>query len=904
MNWKNIIIGLGTAVIFSILFGLGAFVDLENRVYDLFLNFRAERERSDDIVFLDVDDSAIVYTGEFPWPRSVIADSLLKLKEYGARAAIFDIEYIDRGPQGVDSIYMENELPALFSSGFSSILTDASDLFQAIRSGRMDGGDIDGHTIEFLGSIGSTQHDLFSKAQNIARDNDLYLIQSSDLFGRSWVTLNLRKELLEKEQAERRPIAEERFSYPVSAAPGTDGGNFIDVLPPIQGFARAAAGAGFVNVEVDNDGIRRRIRLAQNIQDHWYLQLSFSPLVSYLDNPEISLDNNRLLLKGAKLPNGEVKNISIPLDGHARMMLDWPKTNYIDSYTHFSFASFSQMEKIEAELQRYMTGFNETDTGFFALYDDSLKRIPFIVGNYINTASQIRDIKTAALRNNSDEIFAEYVDTRRECRDLVREILDIDPGARAFALLPQLIEEYPEDAKAIVSEAGYIANLTEYLRIDLDKYDELSNEIENGVRDKFCILGRSDTGTTDIGTNPFYSEYVNVGTHGVVLDMILSETFITLIGTLWQVIFIVVFIVLFFIASTRLAPVPRAVSGFLTIVLIIAACALLFRYTGIFFNPLLAVFAMVTAIILREIISYAGSEQEKQFIRKAFSTYVSDDVVKQIIADPSRLKLGGTKLHMSAIFTDIQGFSSISENLDPESLVSLLNRYLTIMSDAVLEEKGTIDKYEGDAIIAFFGAPMPLDDHAIRACSSAVAMKRIEAEFNKNILEEKVSPSPLLTRIGINTGSMVAGNMGTGKKMDYTIMGNAVNLAARLEGVNKQYGTWVIASDDTIRETNGLFLTRRLDKVRVVGINEPVRLHELIDTMAYAAPEKKKMAEISNQALDLFEERKWKEAAEAFKESISVESNIASRKFLERCKLMLKNPPADNWDGVYNLTEK
>jgi adenylate cyclase len=259
---------------------------------------------------------------------------------------------------------------------------------------------------------------------------------------------------------------------------------------------------------------------------------------------------------------------------------------------------------------------------------------------------------------------------------------------------------------------------------------------------------------------------------------------------------------------------------------------------------------------------------------------------------------------MSAIFTDIQGFSGIAEMLDPEKLVSLLNSYLTFMSDAVLEEKGTIDKYEGDAIIAFFGAPVEIPDHAVRACNSAIAMKQIEQGLNRRIIDEGLSPKPLLTRIGINTGAMVAGNMGTKNKMDYTIMGNAVNLAARLEGVNKQYETWILVSDDTIRETSGRFLTRRLDRIRAVGINEPVRIHELLGIMDFAEKKKKKLVEIFHQAFEFYEKRNWKQAIEGFRESLSIEKGGPSKKYLERCEKFLVSPPPDSWDGVNNLTEK
>ncbi|MDR1803539.1 MAG: adenylate/guanylate cyclase domain-containing protein [Treponema sp.] len=903
MARKNLFIGLGAAVFFSFLYILGVFGQLDDQVYDLFLRARADRERSADVVFLDVDDNAIAYNGVFPWPRSITADALLRLKEYGARAAIFDIEYIDKGPQGVDAIYLNRGLAADFDRAFSEINSAANDIFSSLGSGRSSLNDLPEYALDFYSLVAGEQAGLYAKAQGIARDNDEYLIQASALFGRSWASLNLRPEPLYGEQADRRSIAEGRFAYPVEASPKANKGRFVDVLPALPGFALSAMGAGFTNVQVDGDGVRRRVDLAQNVHDHWYLQLAFSPLVGFLGNPGIELDNRKMLIKGAAMPSG-VKDITIPLDGNGRMILDWPKEDFVGSYKHISFYDFSLLEDLEAEMEYYVRAFDTADTQFFAQFEPSLMRIPFITGDLAELFDAIHDYRAAALEYCSDEYFDAYTEYRRQSRGLIGELLEIEGGAKLNDLAFDLAETYPDSAEAIEDEAGYIATLAEYLRINLARYEEISGVVEAAVKDKFCVLGRVDTGTTDIGSNPFHPEYVNVGTHGVVLDMILSESFIILADLLWRVLFAVVFTALFFLCTGKLSPVPRAVSGFLATLVVIAAAVLLFRFTGVFFSPLPVTFAMVSAVIIREIISYASSEREKQFIRKAFSTYVSGDVVKEILADPSRLQLGGVTRHMSAIFTDLKGFSTISEKLDAGQVVSLLNRYLTVMSDVVLEEKGTIDKYEGDAIIAFFGAPVDLGDHAYRACVSAIRMKRIEAELNKRNIEEKFSPSPLLTRIGINTGSMVAGNMGTGNKMNYTIMGNAVNLAARLEGVNKQYGTWILASDDTIRETGGKLLTRRIDRVRVVGINEPVQLHEVLDTLEQAAPEKKKLVELFHGALASYDRQEWKAAMQGFRESYAVEHDGPSAVYFKRCEAFLKNPPREGWDGVYNLTEK
>ena len=904
MKWKNILIGLSVVVFFSLLHVMGVFGRIGNQLFDFFLGFRTGRERLSDVVFLDVDDNAIAYNGVFPWPRSVTADGLLRLKEYGARAAIFDIEFIDKGPQGVDTIYLDQRLPGDFDRSFSEINSASSDILSALKSARIDPADIDEYARALTNIISSERHSLFSKAQGIARDNDQYLIEASALYGESWVTLNLREAPLSGEQAERRPLAEEHFSHPVHALPDANNGKFIDILPPLPGFAMSAKGAGFTNVEIDKDGIRRRIDLAQNIYNHWYLQLALAPLIKYLGNPEIELSARKMIIKDAEMPNGITKDIVIPLDGEGRMILDWPKEDYISSFRHISFVDFSLLEEIEAELEKYARAFIEVEIPFFAQFDSSLARLPIITGEISELLDAAHEMKSRALEDCSDDYFGLYMDYRKQSHDLLREFLNVRPGEKISALLPDLTELHPENADIILDEAGYIAALEDAIRVDLDKYEELSGFIRNEVNGKFCILGRVDTGTTDIGANPFYNEYVNVGTHGVVLDMILSETFIRYIEIKWQILFAILWVTLFFIASSKLSPVPRVVSGFLTTGVLIFISIWVFRYTGIFFSPLLAAVSMIGAVIMREIISYAGSEREKQFIRKAFSTYVSNDVVKEIIANPSRLQLGGTKRYMSAIFTDLQGFSSISENLDAEHLVSLLNRYLTAMSDVILNERGTIDKYEGDAIIAFFGAPMDLADHAMRACLAAIQMKRIERELNKLLLEEKVTPKPLLTRIGINTGDMVAGNMGTANKMDYTIMGNAVNLAARLEGVNKQYGTWILASEETVQQTGTRLLTRRLDKIRVLGIREPVRLYEVLETMEYASPEQKKLVTIFHKAVSRYENRRWKEAMEGFKEIYSIERKGPALVYLKRCNAFLVNPPKDDWDGVFNLTEK
>jgi class 3 adenylate cyclase/ActR/RegA family two-component response regulator len=293
-------------------------------------------------------------------------------------------------------------------------------------------------------------------------------------------------------------------------------------------------------------------------------------------------------------------------------------------------------------------------------------------------------------------------------------------------------------------------------------------------------------------------------------------------------------------------------------------------------------------------------------LQNAFSRYLSPVVVNEIIQDPSKLNLGGEKREMTAIFTDIQGFTTIAEQIGPAQLVNLLNLYLSVMNNIIMENLGTIDKYVGDAIIAFFGAPLRQKDHAVLACRSALRIKKAEKALNKRIAEENLSPLPLFTRIGINTGDMIVGNMGSENKLNYTIMGNAVNIAARLEGAGKQYRTGgIMISEYTRNKIGGEFLCRSLDRVRFVGIANPLRLYEITGFREGAsAADIDGLASWEN-AVRLFEERQFERAAESFSAIQASGANDGTTEvYIERCREFIAAPPPDDWDGVNNLTGK
>jgi len=450
----------------------------------------------------------------------------------------------------------------------------------------------------------------------------------------------------------------------------------------------------------------------------------------------------------------------------------------------------------------------------------------------------------------------------------------------------------------------------------------------------FCgahvFVGLFAPGLFDIFSTPISAVYPGMGVHVTMLDNILQGDFVRESGALASMLILlaaVALTALLCLFSRRV--LLTAIGAGLALALVVAGSFAAYYWLHLWAPMITFAAGIAAAFVSATLFSYATEGSQRRFIKTAFSQYLSPKVIERIIADPSQLRLGGEKTEMTAIFTDVRAFSTIAEALrDPQKLVELLNHYLTRMSDIILENRGTIDKYEGDAIIAFFGAPVHMANHASLACRSAVQMKKAEADVNREAIEQGLItaevlealakkgalqsapplPCPLFTRLGINSGEMVVGNMGTPSKMNYTIMGNAVNLAARLEGANKAYDTGgILISEHTRAQIGDEFVLRPLSRVRVVGISAPLRLYELLDIRQGADPGLLEMAESWERGLAMYERKNFSGAGAVFLEALRRSSaDLVAKKYCARCAAHLASPPDDkSWDnGVDNLTEK
>ncbi len=413
------------------------------------------------------------------------------------------------------------------------------------------------------------------------------------------------------------------------------------------------------------------------------------------------------------------------------------------------------------------------------------------------------------------------------------------------------------------------------------------------LKDCYVFLGASASGLSDLRPTPLNKIAPGVELHATMLDNFISDDFLRDPPKWFSIMTI---LALALMSSTLVVFTTKAWQSAVLVGILLP----LPGFIGFFAYPLgywwpILVHEAATAIALTGgvLLNYANEGRRKSFIKQAFKYYLSPEVIEKILEDPSKLELGGEHRELTMLFSDLQGFSSFSEQLDPPALTSLLNDYLSDMTEIILEEGGTLDKYEGDAIIAFWNAPLDQPDHAKRACRAAVRCQRKLEERREELLTR--TGTLLLARIGIHTGQVVVGNMGSKTRFNYTILGDAANLASRLEGANKVFKTFTMVSEATWSRTEGEFLGREIGLIQVVGRKTPVRVYELID---FSRTETPRDLEIFDSALKLYYARDWAEALALFEK---ISNDPVAKIYAKRCRSLLFTPGVPWSEGVWTL---
>ncbi|MFL5319310.1 MAG: adenylate/guanylate cyclase domain-containing protein, partial [Myxococcaceae bacterium] len=423
------------------------------------------------------------------------------------------------------------------------------------------------------------------------------------------------------------------------------------------------------------------------------------------------------------------------------------------------------------------------------------------------------------------------------------------------------------------------------------------------IKGKAVLVGVTLTGNFDQRVTPFSNFEPGIYTHASFLSNILSQNFLTRPGgfLLLEIFFMLgaALVLAFLVPRVRFLFKAGTVVG-----LIVAWLAL----DQILFNkglmlatvmPTISVFLTGFGVVF---LGYLAVDREKGQIRNVFQHYVDKRVMEQMLQHPEKLRLGGDKKDMTVLFSDIRGFTTLAERMTPQALVEFINEYLTPMTDIVFENQGTLDKYIGDAVMCFWGAPVEQADHALRACQAAMRMlaklDELKVDWRKRNLPD------ISIGVGINSGPMTAGNMGSHGRFNYTVMGDAVNLASRLEGTNKEYETNVLISEATYLQVQTDVVARRLGAVRVKGKRKPVRIYELRRMGQAEGPEAEAVKSFE-AAVDAYAERKWNDAEDLFNKVLSIwEGDAPSRRYLDEIAIFRETPPGPGWDGVYTATSK
>ncbi|MDY2844464.1 MAG: adenylate/guanylate cyclase domain-containing protein [Treponema sp.] len=601
----------------------------------------------------------------------------------------------------------------------------------------------------------------------------------------------------------------------------------------------------------------------------------------------------------------------------------WPREAYAEMVRYFNRAGASSLafDMIYSEPSIYGS---RDDEAFAKASEDFGKVIQTVY--YENEESSDGTYPIPVLRNSAAEIGSVSSSLDKSDRVARRNLLHTNAGNKelslALASLKTAGVETDSSEIPAAKEGGmyikYVDDLARFVPYSAKSIliseavleDGNEKETEDFIppeqfKDNFVFFALYAPGLFDVCATPVSSTYPGVGVHACQLNSILNGDYLQDVPDFVPVILILISVLAGFMLAKSVHQEKNsslALKTFLAVLICFGYAAANYAAfnSGYILPFIIPIFGFVLAYLTAVFEDYLTEGHQKRFIKSAFKHYLSADVIEQLIANPESLHLGGEEKEITAYFSDVQGFTSISENLTPTELTELLNVYLSAMTDIIQDYGGYVDKYEGDAIVAFFGAPVDQKDNAKRAVDAALACQKKLEEMQEELV--KVSKKPFIQRIGLNTGKAIVGNMGSKTRFNYTMMGDTVNLASRLEGINKQFGTYTMCSEATMKsalENGSEYAFRPLANIAVVGKKTGVKVFNPMTKEEF-----ERMSEIRktyDDAYEKFTTGDFEKAKEIFESN--AENDQPSAKFVEKCQKMISNPP-ENWDGILRATEK
>ncbi len=923
---------------------LFVFTKTDSKINDIFMRALPSLTESEKVLLVNIDDILIDETGVWPLTRNIYGDMIIKMKELGAEAFISDLSFVDNSPMQVNQEYLNDDLPRYVDDDFNEINGNVDYAVSSLVDGSVemaDAGDLLDQVIESNDSI---KDRLKISILSATKNYDIDLANALKFFGNSYLTLWMQVGY-DMSDVDMVYLNDQLALNNVVSDDDTLTPEYYSIQPAIDLLVKNSASTGFVNADPDSDGYLRRLNLVAKFRGRYYGQLVFVPILHHYGDPQVIVSNSSITLKDAKISDTETRDIVIPRSEDGTVLVKFPKKKYID-YNQVSGWNIYRLQLLEKTLVRNLR--NMDRDGYFTVWDG--EETP--TDAYSNVEYIREELYSGESEDFTHEMYNDYMEQFLVVAD---EYLN-GPYEQLLLDMPEVDSEWADNIRSYFNSSR---NLLADLKVSRKDMTEV-------LKDALCIVGTTASSTTDYGLITYQEQYPNVGVHASMANQLLNREFVD--DAPWWVSLVIALIVCYFyvfICFKIKTPGRKLLLGLAVLILAVGGLLLAFIMTKKYLGVIVPMVSMGITFVAMTAISLISTNKEKKFIQDKFGAYVAPEIVDELVKHPETATVGGDSKHITALFSDVKTFSGFTETVNnvatkavmehnqdirdgkfpmedvltddevamrgaakgAEKLVAYLNDYLGALSDAIMKEHGTIDKYVGDEIVSFFGAPIDDPNHAWNACVAGIRMLQAEAQYNKEheselpINVKTGKPFFLNSRVGINTGDMVVGNMGTSRKLNYTVMGNNVNLASRLEGTNKAYQSWIMCSESTWKEATATkhddeLIGRRFDCVQVVNVVQPVPIYNILGLKSELPSEQVEAAEIFNKGIEWYlkgnetpdmpkDPEDLKKAYQFFKQALECYPNDRSSEvFMQRCMFFVQNGLPPRWDGVYTMTSK
>jgi adenylate cyclase len=663
-----------------------------------------------------------------------------------------------------------------------------------------------------------------------------------------------------------------------------------EILIPTQALVSSSMGSGFILESDSGNKLIHGIPLVAKYKETLVSELGFRVVRELLGNPAISVEDDKIVLKGAGLIGETKRTITLRLTSWNGLPINLPMKGITGGMRKISLASVSEYD---ANIKKLHTILREMSRlGYLSFYQRSEE--------VFDSYGQAERMKESLVSGNLDGGIDSYRATREIFFEEAERLLKSSAEDEVISYLSKKrTGGRSGDVEAASDAASRFKSGRETLAAISNAREKLAKECNGAIALLTTIPSSGARPLASISEKNPWNGIITAG----VISTILSEKFVTVLPFWYGSIVALVLSLCVSLLLRRLTFLPSILIGISVVLFMLVTDISMFVFFGSYSECIVPASAVLCSALAVSVYGLVMRKTELFFLKASVTGKLSEEAINRIIIKPESAHTDGEKLRVSVLASEIRAFASIASKMEPAKLIESLRSYHGEMGAVLLSLQATIDTHEQDSTVAFFGSPLATADHAAKACTAALRMRKLDRSLNKYFMGSNLSVTPFNTRFAIATGDMVSGNIGNDLLPDFTVVGPVTDIAKQLRKVNSLYGTAILIPESTFRVVKNLFAVRQLDRVRIARVRDPIRIYELIAEKEATTPQVGELVELFHDAIYLFEKREWQKALARFQKALSVApKDMPSRVFASRCKAFMKKPPQDKWDGVFKVT--